>query len=248
MNRGSLPKKAGAPQQGPPRLQLNQAHQKMLEHYGPLNWWPGETPFEVMVGTILTQNTAWTNVEKAIANLKRADLLKPHKLLALPPARLARLIRPAGYFRVKTKRLRNFLKFLAAEGAAECDGDISALRKQPLAELREKLLAVNGVGPETADSILLYALEKPIFVIDAYTKRILSRHYSLAPRKRGRSLRRVSSYEGVQQFFMRHLKPDVALYNEYHAQLVNIGKDFCRAKPRCEICPLNGWNWKVKKK
>lgn len=250
MNRGSLPKKAGSPQQGPrrrplkqnlqKRLLLNQAHQKMLEHYGPLNWWPGETPFEVMVGAILTQNTAWTNVEKAIANLKRAGVLELRALLQLKPGRLARLIRPAGYFRVKTKRLRNFLKFLAAEGVAQGDGDISVLKKQPLAVLREKLLAVNGVGPETADSILLYALGKPVFVIDAYTKRILERHFFA---------KKDISYEELQNFFMEHLNgavpspQNVALYNEYHAQLVNIGKDFCRTKPKCEKCPLNGWNW-----
>ena len=202
----------------------------MFTHYGPLHWWPGETPFEVMVGAILTQNTVWTNVEKAILNLKKAKVLEPHKLLRLSDAKLAQLIRPAGYFRVKTKRLKNFLKFLVEE----CNGDITKLKRQPLKVLRHKLLAVNGVGPETADSILLYALDKPVFVIDAYTKRILSRHY-LAKKE--------ATYEDLQQFFMDHLKPDVAYYNEYHAQFVNIGKDFCRTKPKCEKCPLNGLNW-----
>lgn len=199
----------------------------MHKHYGPLHWWPGESPFEVMVGAILTQNTAWTNVEKAIINLKKKNLLEPRKLYRLKSSVLANLIRPAGFFRVKTKRLRNFLKFLMEE----CEGDISKLKRQPLDQLRQKLLAVNGVGPETADSILLYALGKPIFVIDAYTKRIFSRH-DLAKKD--------IDYHALQELLMTHLKPDTGFYNEYHAQLVNIAKDFCRTKPRCEKCPLNG--------
>ena len=202
----------------------------MFRHYGPLNWWPGETPFEVMVGAILTQNTAWANVEKAITNLKKANVLNLRKLLRLSDVEMARLIRPAGYFRVKTKRLKNFLKFLDAE----CGGDIAKLKKQSLEILRQKLLAVNGVGPETADSILLYALEKPIFVVDAYTRRILHRHHLC---------KKEASYETLQKLFMTRLKPDMSHYNEYHAQLVNIGKDFCRTKPKCEKCPLNGLNW-----
>ncbi|MBI4223624.1 MAG: endonuclease III domain-containing protein, partial [Deltaproteobacteria bacterium] len=182
------------------------------------------------VGAILTQNTAWTNVEKAIRNLKRNRLLDPKRLLKLPPQKLARLIRPAGYFNVKTKRLRHFLKFLMGE----YHGNISKMKRRPPAELREKLLAVNGIGPETADSILLYALGKPVFVIDAYTQRILSRHYLT---------KKETSYEALQNFFLQRLKPDVSFYNEYHAQLVNIGKDFCRKNPRCDQCPLNGLNW-----
>lgn len=203
----------------------------MFRHYGPLHWWPGDTPFEVMVGAILTQNTAWSNVEKAIHNLKTKRLLHPKKLLALPPRQLAQLIKPAGYFNVKTKRLRNFLFFLLEA----CGGKIAKLKRQPLRSLREQLLNVNGVGPETADSVLLYALGKPIFVVDAYTKRILARHY-LGPKN--------GDYEAWQKFFMERLKPNRAYYNEYHAQLVNIGKDFCRKKPRCHLCPLNGLNWK----
>lgn len=209
---------------------LRGLYERMFRHYGPLHWWPGETPFEVMVGAILTQNTAWTNVEKAIANLKRAKVLEPHKLFRLAPAKLAKLIRPAGFFRLKTKRLKNFLKFLIQE----CDGNISQLKRQPLHVLREKLLSVNGIGPETADSILLYALEKPIFVVDAYTRRVLYRHH-LAKAD--------VTYHEMQELFMRHLKPDASYFNEYHAQLVNIGKDFCRTKPRCQNCPLNGFNW-----
>ncbi len=203
----------------------------MFRHYGPLHWWPAEGPFEVMVGAVLTQNTAWTNVEKAIANLKQRRLLNPEKLYRLPPAKLARLIKPAGYFNVKTKRLRNFLKFFLEEWG----GDIARLKKQPLDVLREKLLAVNGIGPETADSILLYALDKPIFVIDAYTKRIFSRHY-LAKKE--------VSYEELQKSIMTRLRPNPSFYNEYHAQVVNIGKDFCKnRKPLCDRCPLNGLNW-----
>lgn len=210
---------------------LGEIFRRMTRHYGPLHWWPGETPFEVMVGAILTQNTAWGNVEKAIQNLKQGRLFDPKKLLSLPPKNLARFIKPAGYFNVKTKRLRNFLKFLLKETG----GDIAKLRRRRLASLRGKLLKVNGVGPETADSILLYALNKPIFVIDAYTKRILARHY-LGPKN--------GDYESWQKFFMERLKKNRAYFNEYHAQLVNIGKDFCRKQPRCHQCPLNGLNWK----
>lgn len=210
---------------------LIEAYNHLHKAFGPQHWWPGGTPFEVIVGTILTQNTNWKNVEKAIANLKRGGLLNAKRLLDLPPATLARLIQPAGYFRVKAKRLRNFLNFF-------CNGyggKISSLEKGELPELREKLLSVNGIGPETADSILLYALGKPIFVIDAYTKRILSRHY-LVPED--------TTYDEMQELFMDNLPHKAKLYNEYHALLVKCGKDFCRTKkPRCKECPLNGWNW-----
>ncbi|MDP2600055.1 MAG: endonuclease III domain-containing protein [Deltaproteobacteria bacterium] len=209
---------------------LKNAYKRMFRHYGPLHWWPGETPFEVMVGAILTQNTAWSNVEKAIANLKKAKLLEPHKLYRLSPAKLAQRIRPAGFFRLKTKRLRNFLKFLLDE----YEGDIGQLKRQPLGPLRHKLLAVNGIGPETADSILLYALDKPIFVVDAYTRRILHRHHLV---------KADATYDAMQELFMQNLKADVPHYNEYHAQIVNTAKDFCRTKPRCDHCPLNGVNW-----
>lgn len=213
---------------------LQSAYQKMFVHYGPLQWWPAESPFEVMVGAILTQNTAWKNVEKAIANLKEARVLDPHRMFALKTAALAKLIRPAGYFRVKAKRLKSFFEFFLKEYG----GDIARFKKESLESARKKLLDVHGIGPETADSILLYALEKPVFVIDAYTKRILSRH-GLAEEK--------ISYEDLQKFFMDHLKSDVAFFNEYHAQLVHIGKDFCRTKPKCDHCPLNGLNWKTRR-
>lgn len=209
---------------------LREAYQRMHEHFGSLGWWPAKTPFEVIVGAILTQNTAWKNVEKAIANLRLARSLTPRKLDALPFRRLARLLRPAGYFRVKARRLKNFLTFFLDE----FDGDIRKMRRKNLQRLREKLLGVSGIGPETADSILLYALEKPVFVVDAYTRRILCRHYLC---------KEDTSYEELQKLFMEHLPKSIPIYNEYHAELVNIGKDFCRKVPRCETCPLNGWNW-----
>jgi endonuclease-3 related protein len=204
----------------------------MLVRFGPRGWWPGETPFEVMVGAILTQNTNWGNVERAIANLKARDLLDPQRMLNVPPAELAELIRPAGYFRVKTQRLRNFLAMFVKD----YDGDVSLMQTHSLTTLREVLLLVRGIGPETADSILLYALEKPVFVVDAYTKRILSRHAICCEE---------DGYAELQALFMEHLADDVPLFNEYHALLVEVGKQFCRPKePRCAECPLNGWNEK----
>ncbi|PIR16317.1 MAG: endonuclease [Deltaproteobacteria bacterium CG11_big_fil_rev_8_21_14_0_20_49_13] len=202
-------------------------YDRLFKAFGPQHWWPGETPFEVMVGAILTQNTNWGNVERAIANLKKADLLDPYKLLKLPPARLAGLIRPAGYFNVKAKRLRNFLKFFTER----YDGSAEKMKAAPLHELREELLSVNGVGRETADSILLYALDKTIFVCDAYTYRILNRH-SLAGED--------ADYNELQSIFMDGLPEDVGLFNEYHALIVRVGKEFCKPKPNCHECPLEG--------
>lgn len=208
---------------------LLEGFSRMLAHFGPLNWWPGETPFEVMVGAVLTQNTNWGNVERAIANLKAARVLHPKKLLELHPNALAKLIRPAGYFRVKTVRLRNFLKYFVERYG----GSAKRMAARPLNELREDLLAVSGIGPETADSILLYALDKPVFVVDAYTKRILSRHGLCAED---------DDYHALQEYFTDRLPEDVPLYNEYHALIVNCGKHFCRTKPRCSECPLDGWS------
>lgn len=207
---------------------LMDGFRRLSRHFGPRRWWPGDTAFEVMVGAVLTQNTNWKNVEKAIANLKKAGVLDPHKLLKISPERLASLIQPAGYFRVKTKRLRNFLKYFCENYG----GDAKRMAKFPAAHVRHELLAVNGVGPETADSILLYALNKPVFVIDAYTKRILMRHGACAED---------DGYAELQEFFMDRLSPDAALYNEYHALIVETGKDYCRKKPRCDECPLRNW-------
>ncbi|MBT3182463.1 MAG: hypothetical protein HN337_08160 [Deltaproteobacteria bacterium] len=208
---------------------LKSAFDRLLNHYGPRNWWPGDTPFEVMVGAILTQNTNWKNVEKAIENIKRKKLLDPKKLLDLQPSMLADLIRPAGFFRLKTKRLRNFLKYYIDN----YDGSDERMAGQSLDTLRLELLAINGVGRETADSILLYALNKPIFVIDAYTKRILLRH-SLCSEE--------AEYVELQELFTDSLSEDWRLYNEYHALIVEVAKEFCKKNPKCDECPLNGWN------
>jgi len=200
-------------------------HRRLDKHFGPLHWWPGETQFEIIVGAILTQNTAWTNVEKAIANIKAAGALSPEALHRMPPARLAGMIRPSGYFNIKAKRLKSFLDFLFREYGGILD---RMFRERPGA-LREKLLAVNGIGPETADSILLYAGRIMTFVVDAYTKRIFSRHGLLTGKEK---------YDEVKQFFEANLPRKTQLYNEYHAQIVNIGKLFCRRVPRCAACPL----------
>lgn len=221
---------------------LTELYDKMLMHFGPQHWWPGETPFEVMVGAILTQNTNWGNVEKAIHNLKGRGLLDARRMLALPPAALAELIRPAGYFNIKTQRLLNFLSYFVESYGA----DVVRMRERPASALREELLAVKGIGPETADSILLYALDKPSFVIDAYTHRVLSRHFLITEE---------TDYSEMQQLMSSvHGEPvepceseRVSLYNEYHALLVRIGKEFCRPKPQCEKCPLNGVNWEKRK-
>jgi endonuclease-3 related protein len=205
--------------------QLNDYLSKALKDLGPQSWWPGETPFEVCVGAILTQNTAWTNVEKAIANLKSRGVLEPRAMDALPPAELAQLIRPAGYFNIKTKRLKNFLKFLIDE----YDGDLERMKGERTDSLRVKLLAVRGIGPETADSILLYALEKPVFVVDAYTKRVFTRHGVLSEE---------AEYHDIQDPFARHLDGDIHTFNEFHALIVHVGKKWCRPKePDCERCP-----------
>ncbi|MCE9624454.1 MAG: endonuclease III domain-containing protein [Deltaproteobacteria bacterium] len=203
---------------------------RLFRHFGPQHWWPGETPFEVMVGAVLTQNTNWKNVEKAIARLKSEGLLSIEAMRALPEASLAERIRSAGYYNVKAKRLRAFLDFLQER----CGGNIDVLRALPTPRLREELLAVKGIGKETADSILLYALGHPIFVVDAYTYRVFTRHY-LAPEETG--------YDELQEIATDHIPNETAHYNEFHALLVNVGKDFCAPKPKCEHCPLNGLNW-----
>jgi endonuclease-3 related protein len=194
---------------------LRAIYNKLLTHYGPQHWWPADSPFEVCIGAILTQNTNWQNVERAIANLRRAGALSFPELNRMPLPKLKELIRPAGFFNVKAKRLRNFLGFLNSSYR----GDLNALSRKPWPVARAELLAVNGIGCETADSILLYALNKPVFVIDAYTKRMLLRHGFREE---------VESYAGMQELFMTHLTPDVAVYNEYHALIVRLGKD-CRS-------------------
>ena len=207
---------------------LMDIYRTLLDHYGPRGWWPAESPLEVIVGAILTQNTAWQNVEKAITNLKRLAPLTPEALLRLPEATLSDAIRPCGYYRQKGKRLRNFLGMLSDRFACRLD----ALLDLPTEALREELLSLSGIGPETADSILLYAAGRPVFVIDTYSIRIFSRH-GLLPEE--------SSYAEAQQWITDHLPEDVQFFNEFHALLVNVGKDFCRPRPKCAGCPLEGF-------
>ncbi|MCX5702773.1 MAG: endonuclease III domain-containing protein [Candidatus Omnitrophica bacterium] len=207
-------------------LYLNSIYNKLYSHFGPQYWWPAETSFEVIVGAILTQNTNWLNVEKAIKNLKDKKLLTPAKLHRLTKDKLAPFIKSTGYYNIKAKRLKEFLNFLFKS----YHGSLLRLSSADTQVLRRQLLCVNGIGPETADSILLYALNRPVFVIDAYTKRILSRH---------RFIKENSSYEETQNLFMKNLKNDIKLYNEYHALLVKLGKEFClKNKPKCNACPL----------
>ncbi|WP_449245228.1 endonuclease III domain-containing protein [Desulfobacca acetoxidans] len=201
----------------------------LYQAYGPQGWWPGDSPLEVAVGAILTQNTNWKNVATAIARLKQAGLLNAEALFELPQEVLVEHIRPAGYYNIKARRLKSFLAFLfSAYG-----GSLEEMAAAELEEVRQQLLAVKGIGPETADSILLYALEKPIFVVDAYTFRILSRHNLISD---------PSSYDQLQSIFLQALPPDTALYKEYHALLVQTGKDCCRPRPHCEACPVQGFH------
>lgn len=203
-------------------------YRNLWEHFGPQGWWPGESAFEVVVGAILTQNTNWKNVEKAIISLKEAGLLNLPAMLALPQALLAEYIRPAGYYNIKAGRLRNLLALIDEQYG----GSLDAFFSLPQEELRSQLLAVKGIGPETADSILLYAAAKPVFVVDAYTHRILLRHNLIDED---------TDYHGLQELFMDSLPPDVDQYGEFHALLVRTGNQFCKKNnPRCNICPLNG--------
>ncbi len=204
-------------------------YQAMHSELGPSYWWPGESMFEVAVGAVLTQNTNWRNVARAIDNLKQANLLEGERLYALSESELAELIRPAGYFRLKASRLKNLLFFLKNE----CRFDMAQLKEQDMDPLRSKLLQVRGVGPETADSILLYALRMPSFVVDAYTRRMCSRH-GLLPED--------VDYEELRAYFMDVLPQDVQLYNEYHALVVRTAKDWCKKKkPLCDTCPLQSF-------
>ena len=204
---------------------LEDYYARMFRHFGPTGWWPGDSEFEVAVGAILTQNTAWPNVEKALANLKAAKLMRPKRIVECEPSRLELALRPSGYFRVKAKRLRTFCEFLIARHR----GSMKRLAKLPLAELRTELLSLNGIGPETADDIVLYACHKPVFVVDTYTRRIFSRHGLTDPK---------IGYEELRALFETHLEPHVDTFKEYHGLIVLTGKQFCRRTPRCEQCPL----------
>ncbi|NOZ76467.1 MAG: endonuclease III domain-containing protein [Euryarchaeota archaeon] len=206
-------------------MEIIDVYRALYGRYGPQGWWPGETPFEVVVGAILTQNTNWKNVERAIANLKKEGLMTPRALHDVPRQALAELIRPAGYFNVKAGRLKDFLNVLFRDYSGELDHLFSL----PRDTLREVLLGIRGIGPETADSIILYAAGKPVFVVDAYTRRIFSRLGFLEGGE---------DYGEVQAIFEAALEEDVRLFNEYHALIVRHGKEACRPKPLCRGCPL----------
>lgn len=205
---------------------LKKVYNHLHKAFGPRNWWPGETPFEVIIGAILTQNTAWKNVEKAILNLKEEDLLTPERLDKVNISKLAQLIKPAGYFNVKAKRLKNFLNFLFNHYC----GNLNLMHKTGTEKLKDELLNVNGIGAETCDSILLYAFGKPVFVIDAYTRRIFSRCGIID---------KDISYEKLQSIFMKNLPQNPKLYNEYHALIVQLGKNICKKIPKCNLCFIN---------
>lgn len=201
----------------------------LFEAFGSQHWWPADTPFEIMVGAVLTQNTAWANVNKAIENLKRSNCLTPKKILSLPLDQLATFIHPSGYYNQKAQKLKNLCLFLKDQ--YDCDLDWMAREETDV--LRKKLLKIKGIGPETGDSILLYAFLRPLFVVDSYTHRILSRH-QIIPEE--------STYDEIQEFFMDFLEPDVQLFQEFHALIVTTGKNYCRKKPRCSGCPLESFS------
>jgi len=205
---------------------LLKIYNSLNNYFGSLNWWPGDTPFEIMVGAILTQNTSWSNVEKAINNLKKENLLEPQKLYCLNQEELAQLIKSSGYYNIKAQRLKNFITFFIENYS----GSEKKMFSGGGEELRKELLKINGIGPETADSILLYAGNKPFFVVDAYTKRIFSRH-NLTPID--------ATYQQIQEFFVQNLDKDVELFNEFHAQIVMLGKTICTSKnPDCVKFPI----------
>ena len=209
-----------------PNAELMSYYGAMSEALGPMRWWPARTPFEVIVGAILTQSTAWGNVERAIDNLRAARMINPSAMMAVRTSRLASLVRPSGYFRQKAKKLKAFVRFLQAE----YEGSLTRMFEAPTLELREKLLSVHGIGPETADSILLYAGNHPVFVVDAYTHRIFGRHGITSGKP---------DYEKVRSHFEAALPRQPQLYNEFHALIVNTGKNWCRkGVPRCGECPL----------
>jgi endonuclease-3 related protein len=200
-------------------------YDRLRDAYGHAGWWPAKTPFEVCLGAILTQNTAWTNVERALSALRSRRLLSHRALRGLPPSRIAPLIRSSGTYRLKARRVAAFVRFLEREYG----GRVAAMAGEEAAPLRQKLLAVDGIGPETADSIALYAAGLPLFVVDAYTRRIFSRLGLVSGSE---------SYDRIQRFFMDCLPRDAALFNDYHAQIVRLGKEACRARPLCGRCPL----------
>jgi len=209
----------------PTRARLLRLFRALLEEFGPQRWWPGRTPFEIAAGAVLTQHTAWTSAARAVAALRRRGLLQPARLAAVPEPELAEAIRPAGTYRIKARRLRAFTRWLLDRHG----GRFAGVRRAPLAPLRRELLRVDGLGPETVDAILLYAAHRPVFVADAYARRVLARH---------RLLPRGAGYEQARAFVESHLPSDPWLFNEFHALLVAAGKRHCRTAPRCAGCPL----------
>ena len=208
-----------------PSVDLHEIYHALLNHFRHRNWWPGDTPLEVIVGAILTQNTAWKNVEKAIGRLKEAGVLSIKGLRTIPREHLAELIRPSGYYNQKALKIKAFLAFLQREYR----GNLTRMFREDTRVLREKLLQVKGIGPETADSILLYAGGHLTFVVDLYTYRVATRH-GWVPED--------IDYESLREFFQDRIRPDVELYNDFHAQLVAVGNQYCRKTPCCEECLL----------
>jgi len=206
---------------------LQSIYQRLMDCYGSQHWWPAKEPFEVMVGAILTQSAAWANVEKAIANLKTSMALAPEPMRRLSVSEIAELIHPCGYYNAKALKLKSLAEWLGKY----YDDDLDRLFADDISQLREQLLSIHGIGEETADSIILYAANKPVFVIDAYTRRVVSR-IGLAPEG--------NNYTAYQRLFMDNLPADVGLFNEYHALLVNLAKNVCRTSPLCQQCCLNG--------
>ena len=204
---------------------LTGVYERLFERFGPQGWWPGDCAFEVVVGAILTQAAAWTNVEKALANLKAAGVLSAEGVASMPEGELASLLRPSGYYNAKARKLKAFAGLLEREFG----GDLDQMLDCPAEELRERLLGTHGIGPETADSILLYAAGRPVFVIDAYTRRVFSR-LGVAPER--------DTYEAWQGLFVESLPAEAGLFNEYHALIVRLGKEHCRREPKCGGCPL----------
>ncbi|BHH84382.1 endonuclease III domain-containing protein [Desulforhopalus sp. 52FAK] len=210
--------------------QYTEVYQLLFDHFGPQDWWPADSPFEIIVGAVLTQNTNWSNVSKAIDNLREAGLLDYASLKLLSVDEVAGYIRPAGYYNLKSKRLRNLLDMIEEI----YDGDLDLFLEDSHGACRENLLSVKGVGPETADAIVLYACNHPAFVVDAYTHRVFSRH-SLVDEE--------TDYESMQDLFLSKLPEDVELFNEYHALIVKTATTYCKKNnPLCERCPLQGVN------
>lgn len=211
------------------RALILSVYERIFEFFGPQHWWPADSPFEVIVGAILTQNTAWRNVRMAINRLKEEGVLSCAGIHGLSAGRLSELIRSSGYYNVKAGRLKAFCEHIITDHG----GDLAGFLRQDLETLRPELLRIKGIGPETADSIVLYAAEKPSFVVDAYTFRVFTRHAWI-----GEGM----TYEDLRRYFMDVLDPDVPLFKEYHALLVRTGHFYCKRKPHCELCPLKGWN------